>query len=152
MSCWLQVSGSDLLSWFQHGTLWGLQQACITSACVSDCSSGSSSCEAQAPSSARLMRHTSFFALPACPASLLQRRRQGKRRYLLPDPPQHDSQSSTGPGGAGPSGLAASAGSVTANRQADSNGSAHEDDAEMTPDQIRPHLRSLGDSVTSAVR
>lgn len=142
----MQASGSDALSRFQHRALSGLQQACITSACFSDCSSGSSG---SSLCSTRFVRHN-VLPLP-CPASLLQRRRQGKRRYLLPDPPQHDSQSTPGAGGAGPSGLAASAGSVTANGQ-DNNSFAHEDDAEMTPDQIRPHLRSLGDSVTSAVR
>jgi hypothetical protein len=76
--------------------------------------------------------------------SLLQRRRQGKRRYLLPEPPRPGSQSHDDQAGPSSSGAAAAAGGS----QEGSLGN----DEEPSPDQIRPHLRSLGDSVTSAVR
>jgi hypothetical protein len=78
-----------------------------------------------------------------CPAALrcapLQRRRQGKRRYLLPEaqPRPEPSETAAGGGGAGTSGL---------------SGDAGLGDAEPSLDQMRPELRSLGDSVTSAVR
>lgn len=72
----------------------------------------------------------------------LQRRRQGKRRYLLPDAPRPDLRSDVVPG----TGQGSSVGA------AGMDDTLLHDDTGMSPDQIRPQLRSLGDSVTSAVR
>eukprot|EP00775_Hariotina_reticulata_P001955 gene1955-2283_t len=76
-----------------------------------------------------------------------RRRHQGKRRYLAPQPP-HLLASTSAAGGAGSS-LAAEAAAAAdeAAEDIDSN-----NDTILDPDQIRPHLKELGDSVTSAVR
>lgn len=86
----------------------------------------------------------------------LQRRRQGKRRYLLPDAPRPDSQPAL-PAGAGGSAGASSSGlngaaAGAAGAAAGDMPAVGDDDTDLSPDQIRPQLRSLGDSVTSAVR
>lgn len=78
-----------------------------------------------------------------------QRSRQGKRRYLLPDPPRPEGSGTAGAAGAG----AAAAGACGFGSSSDGAGtSGAGNDADPSPDQIRPELKTLGDSVTSAVR
>lgn len=70
----------------------------------------------------------------------LQRRRPAKPRYLLPDlPPPADEPIAT---------VAADDNEQTA---ADQAGTSAQDDG-LSPDQIRPAMKELGDSVTSAAR
>ncbi|KAF6264715.1 hypothetical protein COO60DRAFT_16939 [Scenedesmus sp. NREL 46B-D3] len=70
-----------------------------------------------------------------------RRRREGKRRYLAPQPPT-DSPTAAA--------AAAAAGGAAAGTSAAAAADAEDDP--LDPDQIRPAMRELGDSVTSAVR
>lgn len=68
-----------------------------------------------------------------CQHKFLQRRRHTKPRYLLPDPPPPTEATTS-----------STAEAVEASQQEDSD--------DLSPDQIRPAMKELGDSVTSAAR
>jgi hypothetical protein len=88
----------------------------------------------------------SYMRCPAVSAHALQRRRPAKRRYLLPEvapPVSPDTASSS---------AAAAAAARSSSSSADGAAAGSSDDVILTPDQIRPAMRELGDSVTSAVR
>eukprot|EP00879_Flechtneria_rotunda_P003229 GHRR01003452.1.p1 GENE.GHRR01003452.1~~GHRR01003452.1.p1 ORF type:complete len:576 (+),score=288.95 GHRR01003452.1:4044-5771(+) len=72
-----------------------------------------------------------------------RRRREGKRRYLMPELPP--------PASPGCASTSSSAAAAAAAGSCSPDDSAAADDI-LTPDQIRPAMKELGDSVTSAVR
>lgn len=84
-----------------------------------------------------------------------QRRRQGKRRYLAPEPPPDaGAQGAAGEAGAGGGVRAATSGSDAGSSAHGAGGGADSAAAARADEdlQLRPELRELGDSVTSAVR